>query len=113
MQPVLDGTRLQNLQLLVTQVRTSDALLDYIQDLIAASRHSPWFAHGLSPRAGSALLGAARAWALLEGRDMVLPEDVQAVAPGVIGHRLQPAAAHGEHADGGLSARFIESVPIP
>jgi MoxR-like ATPase len=113
MQPVLDGAHLQHLQQLATQVRASDALLDYVQDLIDASRRSPWFAHGMSPRAGNALLGAARAWALLEGRDMVLPEDVQAVAPGVIGHRLQPVAAHGEHADGALIARFIESVPIP
>jgi MoxR-like ATPase len=113
MQPVLDGVRLQRLQQLVTQIRASDALFDYVQDLIDASRRSPWFAHGMSPRAGGALLGAARAWALLEGRDMVLPEDVQAVAAGVIGHRLQPAAANGEHAGSALIARFIESVPIP
>ncbi len=113
LQPVLDGARLQHLQQLATQVRASDALLDYVQDLIDASRRSPWFAHGMSPRAGGALLSAARAWALLEGRDMVLPEDVQAVATGVIGHRLQPAASHGEQAGGALIARFIESVPIP
>ncbi len=113
MPPVLDGARLQHLQQLVSQIRASDALLDYVQDLIDASRRSPWFAHGMSPRAGGALLGAARAWALLEGRDMVLPEDVQAVAQGVIGHRLQPAASQGEHAGGALIARFIESVPIP
>ncbi len=113
MQPVLDGARLQRLQQLVSQIRASDALLDYVQDLIDASRRSPWFAHGMSPRAGGALLGAARAWALLDGRDMVLPEDVQAVAPGVIGHRLQPAASQGEHAGGALITRFIESVPIP
>lgn len=113
LQPVLDGARLQHLQQLTIQVRTSDALLDYVQDLIDASRRSPWFVHGLSPRAGGALLSAARAWALLEGRDMVLPEDVQAVAPGVMGHRLQPAAAGGEQAGSTLIARFIESVPIP
>jgi MoxR-like ATPase len=111
-QPVLDGARLERLQQLATRIRASDALLDYIQDLIEASRRSPWFVHGMSPRAGGALLGAARAWALLEGRDMVLPEDVQAVAGGVIGHRLQ-AAAQGEQAGGALIQRFIESVPIP
>ncbi|MEQ1749268.1 MAG: AAA family ATPase, partial [Prosthecobacter sp.] len=61
------------------------ALLDYLQDLLAASRAS---GHGLSPRAGLALLAAARAWALMDGRAMVLPEDVQAVGLSVMGHRL-------------------------
>ena len=113
MHPVLDGARLLRLQQLAGQMRVSNALLDYVQDLIGASRHTPWFVHGLSPRAGTALLSAARAWAMLEGRDMVLPEDVQAVAASVIGHRLQPAATVTGQSDAALVARFIESVPIP
>lgn len=113
MRPVLDGARLLRLQQFVAQVRVSPALLDYVQDLVSASRHTPWFVHGLSPRAGTALLSAARAWAMLEGRDMVLPEDVQAVAAGVMGHRLQPAATLAGQPDVALVARFIESVPIP
>ena len=113
MRPVLDGARLLRLQQFVAQVRVSPALLDYVQDLVSASRHTPWFVHGLSPRAGTALLSAARAWAMLEGRDMVLPEDVQAVAAGVMGHRLQPAATVAGQPDAALVTRFIESVPIP
>ena len=113
MRPVLDGARLLRLQQLAGQMRVSNALLDYVQDLVGASRRTPWFAHGLSPRAGAALLSAARAWAMLEGRDMVLPEDVQAVGASVMGHRLQPAATVAGQSDAVLVARFIESVPIP
>jgi len=74
LQPLLDPARLAALQRKVSDVHAADALLDYIQDLIAASRRSPRFTHGLSPRAGLALLSAARAWAFLSGRSMVLPK---------------------------------------
>jgi MoxR-like ATPase len=111
--PSLDGARLQGLQQLAHQLRVSDALLDYVQDLVGASRRTPLFVHGLSPRAGLALLSAARAWALLEGRDMVLPEDVQAVAPGVLGHRLQAAASVAGESSEALVTRFLASVPVP
>ena len=113
LKPLLDGARLMQLQQLVSSIHASDALLDYIQELVSASRRSAWFVHGLSPRAGLALLGAARAWALLAGRDMVLPEDVQAVAPGVMIHRLPPAASVANQASDVLVTRLIESVPIP
>ena len=109
--PVLDGARLAALQHAVNQIHAADALLDYVQDLIAASRRSARFTHGLSPRAGLALLGAARAWALLAGRNMVLPEDVQAVAPSVMAHRLPPA--EGGVSVGVLVTDLIHSVPIP
>jgi MoxR-like ATPase len=111
LKPVLDSARLAALQHKASAVRASDALLDYIQDLIAASRRSPHFTHGLSPRAGLALLAAARAWALLAGRDMVLPEDVQDVAPSVMGHRLPPADVRAAPAT--LVTGLIGSVPIP
>jgi MoxR-like ATPase len=109
--PMLDHARLVTLQRRVQEVRAADALLDYIQDLIAASRRSPRFAHGLSPRAGLGLLAAARAWALLAGRDMALPEDVQAVAPSVMAHRLP--AAEGRANSAQLVAEILQSVPIP
>ena len=111
LKPVLDSARLAALQGKVREVRASDALLDYIQDLIAASRRAPQFLHGLSPRAGLALLAAARAWALLAGRAMVLPEDVQDVAVSVMGHRLPPADARALPT--ALVAELIGSVPIP
>ena len=78
-------SELEAMQKLVRLVHVAPALLDYLQDLLAASRRH---GHGLSPRAGLALLAAARAWALLEGRAMVLPEDIQAVGVSVMGHRL-------------------------
>lgn len=76
---------LQHLQQLARSLHVSPALLDYVQDLLATSRQH---GHGLSPRAGLAILSAARAWALMQGRKMVVPEDVQATAPTVIAHRL-------------------------
>ena len=109
--PVFDAPRLQALQKTVGEVRTTDALLDYIQDILSASRRSPRFQHGLSPRAGLALLSAARAWAFLEGRDMVLPEDVQAIAPHVMAHRLPPAEGRADSAT--LVAELLQTVPIP
>ena len=111
LEPVLDHARLVALQHQVSEVRAADALLDYIQDLIAASRRSPRFTHGLSPRAGLALLSAARAWAFLSDRNMVLPEDVQTVAPSVMAHRLP--AAEGRASSDTLVAELIQSVPIP
>jgi MoxR-like ATPase len=110
--PVIDGARLLLLQGQAGRLHVSEALLDYVQNLVAATRHMAKFAEGLSPRAGLALLAAARAWALLAGRDMVLPEDVQTVAPAVIGHRLRPTGDASE-SRATLVARLIESVPIP
>ena len=80
-------------------IHVSPQLLDYIQALLAHSRQAAGFTLGLSPRAGLALLASARAWALLAGRNHVLPEDVQAVLPAVAGHRLRPThAPHLVHA---------------
>src|SRR3954470_10432819 len=86
MPAALDGEYLQKLQGEVRSIHTSPALLDYVQDLLEASRqrHRP----GLSPRAGLALLRCAQAWALMQGREMALPEDVQAIGVPVMGHRL-------------------------
>jgi MoxR-like ATPase len=83
-------------QLALRQIHTSAALVDYVQALAQASRQGGLFAEGLSPRAAIALLQAARAWAALEGRDHVIPEDVQAVLVPVCAHRLRPLkSAHG------------------
>ncbi|HYA38972.1 MAG TPA: AAA family ATPase [Candidatus Methylomirabilis sp.] len=109
LQPVISTDKLSGLQQLAARVHVAEPLLDYVQNLLEATRHTADFTEGLSPRAGLALLAAARAWALLATRDMVLPEDVQAIAPSVIGHRLRSAI-------GGRAvsvARLIESVPIP
>lgn len=108
---VLDPARLLALQQQASQVHVSDALLDYVQNLVEATRRHADIAEGLSPRAALAWLKAARAWALLEGRAHALPEDVQAVAVGVIAHRLKPAKS-GVARDA-LARRLIETVAIP
>ena len=102
---------LVELQGAAQRVHVAPALLDYVQALVEHTRRSPDFAAGLSPRAALALLHSARAWALIEGRDKVLPEDVQAVLPGVAGHRLRPAHNATRRAD--IGATLLAAVPIP
>jgi MoxR-like ATPase len=114
LKPCLAPADLITHQQAVRTVQVSEALLDYVQALIAHTRESPDWQAGLSPRAALALLGAARAWAWLEGRDHVLPDDVQTVLPGVASHRLHPAGeVTTRSTPGDIAARLIEAVPIP
>jgi MoxR-like ATPase len=106
------------LQAALPQVHVSPALLDYVQALIASSRSRSDLRLGLSPRAGQGLVRAARAWALLSGRELVLPEDVQAVLPAVAGHRLELRQSAAATAGGGSARRdlireLVESVALP
>ena len=115
--PRLLPSQLLALQQQARSVHASPALIDYIQALVTFTRSSPLWIAGLSPRAGLALLAVARAWALLDGRDHVLPEDVQAVLPGVIAHRLRlhDDAREGTRKVGAgeTANRLIEAVPLP
>jgi len=108
-------TDLLTAQVGVKQVFTSNALLDYVQALLAHTRSSGKYAEGLSPRAGIALLAAARAWAWLDGRDHLIPEDIQNVLPAVAGHRLHAATREGGRALHGkeLVAQLIQAVRVP
>lgn len=108
----LDIGELKTAQERVRQVYVSEALLDYLQALIRYTREAPDYQTGLSPRAGLALLNAARAWALLEGRESVWPEDVQAVLPAVVSHRLRLTGS-GETGSGTVVAPLLERVAIP
>lgn len=110
--PMIQLDELAHMQQTVRQVHCSEALLDYVQDLIEATRKTTSFAHGLSPRAGQALIAAARAWAFVDGRQSVIPEDVQAVAPHVMCHRLQTVAEAGADSDA-LVGELLRQVPIP
>ena len=109
-QPVMSAAQLLQLQTQVAAVHVSAPLLDYVQALLAWTRDSGHSVRGLSPRAGMGLLRAARAWALLQGRDAVLPEDVQAVLPAIAAHRLLPQ-------NGGSDVLLIQTllaaVPVP
>ena len=111
--PVLQPVQLEQLQQRVTGIHVSEALLDYCLDIITHSRNSTLFRHGLSPRAGLAMLHTARAWAFLEGRKQVLPEDLQAIIPATIGHRLQPLAAVEGSDHQSLVQTLLETVPVP
>ncbi len=105
--PQMDAAELPELQQRTKEVFVSDALLDYVQALLRHTRESEHYTHGLSPRAGLAMLSAARAWALIDGRNAVIPEDVQTILPGVVSHRLQAT-------DGcQIAQELIEAVAIP
>ncbi len=105
----IDARGLLAWQAHVDQIFVAPALLDYVQALLAATRSSPKWELGLSPRAGLALLRAARAWAMIDGRAQVVPEDVQAVLPSVAGHRLNWLDGDG----GDHIHELIRSVAIP
>ena len=110
----VDAATLLQLQSLVSAVHLSDPLLDYLQAIIAYTRlhfSNVSYAGGLSPRAGLALRQCAQAWALMQGRDFVIPEDIQAVLPSVVEHRLQ---AVGEQASSSVSIgnQILNSVQI-
>src|SRR5258706_10520968 len=112
LQPCLPTAELIAEQKRVAAVHVSDALLDYLQALVTFTRESGRYAAGLSPRAGLALLRAAQAWASLDGRSHVLPEDVQAVLPSVVSHRLRAAREiSGTSVNVGLD--LLQAVPIP
>lgn len=110
--PQLDADGLQSLQNAVDDIRVSDPLIEYIQRLVAHSRHGAEFAFGLSPRGALALLHAARAWALLHDRSHVVPEDVQAVLPSVVEHRLREAADYAGHGGGALAQKLLSGVDV-
>ena len=96
------------------QIYTSEKLIDYIHALVLASRRNGLFQEGMSPRAAIALVQAARAWAALEGRDHVIPENVQAVLIPVAAHRLRPLKSGIGSALGSrdLVAQMMKSVAL-
>ncbi len=111
--PQMESSELITLQKRARAVFVSPALLDYVQAILRYTREAARYTHGLSPRAGLALLSAARAWALLDERDAVIPEDVQAVLPGVTSHRLQAVGEYSKQNGDTLVRELIEAIAIP
>jgi MoxR-like ATPase len=109
--PCMTPAELMELQSGVQKIHVAAALLDYVQAIVEHTRRSPEYVTGLSPRAALALVHSAKAWALLEGRDKVIPEDVQAIVPGVAAHRLRPAHDSARRVD--VGAQLLAAVPIP
>lgn len=106
--PCLSGDGLLQLQRQATALTVTPDLVEYVLAVVQATRQERSYLTGLSPRAGLALLAAARAWALLEGRNHVLPEDVKAVFPAVAGHRLGVAGNAGASLN-----QWLDHVAIP
>ncbi|MGH8821537.1 MAG: AAA family ATPase [Rhodoferax sp.] len=109
---MLTPADLHGLQQQVLQVHAAGPLLNYVQDLVAATRSGRWFATGLSPRAGIAVLRAAKAQALLCGRDYAAPDDVQAILAQTVAHRLIPVGDAGRGSVEQVRA-MIAAVPLP
>ena len=108
---VASPAALVELQHAAQRVHVSEALVDYVQALLGTTRNSPELANGLSPRAGLGLIAAARAWALLDGRDHVLPDDVQSLFPHVAAHRLH-LAGDGRPAPPATLVRLMQAVAV-
>ena len=103
---------LRTLQAECRQVKASEALLDYVQRIVAYTRETSSFAHGLSPRGAMALLSCAKSWAFIENRSFVVPEDIQAVLPAVVEHRLRVTADHVEHRSGSIAERMLANIDV-
>lgn len=111
MAAVIDSKQLHALQTACQSVHVSGALLDYLQAILKHSRQSTQFNTGLSPRAGLSLKQCAQAWAMIAGRDHVIPEDIQAILPSVVSHRLVSNSNLDNHAD--IIATLLKAVAIP
>lgn len=114
MPAAMQPAELLEAQAALRTIHTSSSLIDYVQALAHASRQNGMFAEGLSPRAAIALLQAARAWAALEGRNHVIPEDIQAVIVPVAAHRLRPLKSTSGSALGSrdLVLQLVQSVAV-
>lgn len=111
--PVVNPEQLLVIQKAADSIHVADALLDYLQDLLEFSRVNSDFSIGLSPRAGLAVLSCARAWALMHGHQHVLPEDIQAVLPSVISHRIYTSRETADSSPVALAEALIKQIPIP
>jgi MoxR-like ATPase len=103
---------LSDLQRTVSEVHTAEPVLEYLQDLVAATRSGRWFAQGLSPRAALAVVRSAKAQAYLNGRDYVAPDDIAAILPQTVSHRLIPVRDAGRGPVEQVRA-MLEAIPLP
>jgi MoxR-like ATPase len=122
LQPVLEPEELRWMQLEVRRTHVADPVLDFSLEVLSATRSHPRLRVGASSRAGLSLVRCAQAYALLSGRDYVVPDDIKLLAPNVLGHRLVladgVASQHGHHGSGvgvgaDIVADVLASVPVP
>ncbi|UCB53876.1 MAG: MoxR family ATPase [Thiotrichales bacterium] len=111
--PVLDASKLTSIQRQAADIFVADALLDYVQALLEFTRSSPMFEVGLSPRGGLALLNSARALALIDGKEFVLPEHIKEVLPAVVNHRLVKTSDDLDTKHQSAADFIAACVPVP
>jgi len=111
LQPQMDGKKLLALQKMIDDIKTTETLLAYVERLVLLTRTNARFRFGLSPRAALALIRSAKAWAFIEGREYVIPEDVQMVFDAVVVHRLRNAADYTQ-GDRSLSEWILNQVNV-
>jgi len=111
--PALNAAALLRIQGAVREVHVADALLDYALAVIARTRVRADLKLGLSPRAGQGLIRASQAWAYIQNRVAVMPEDVQAVLPAVVAHRLERREGLDMRAGSALTDEILKAVPVP
>jgi MoxR-like ATPase len=112
--PVLTSAELLELQEQVEKVRADDSVLDYLMALVAATRSAPLLRLGVSPRGALALLRAARARALTDGRDFLVPDDLKTLAVPALAHRVLLKSAPGSDVDGdAVMAAIADAIPVP
>ena len=109
---VISPQQLLKIQQQVLQIKVSDSLVDYLQRLVQFTRTDSSFQCGLSPRGALAMLQCARAWALIQGRSYVIPEDVQTIMPGVAGHRLKGSVEQSSQTGEALVQKVLNAVDI-
>jgi MoxR-like ATPase len=115
LQPVADLGTIAAMRAAIAQIRLSDAIVDYIVDLVRATRERPSISYGASPRAATMLTTAARAYAAMAGRDFVLPDDIKALAVPALRHRvvLAPGAEIEGLTTEQVVKQIVEQVPAP
>jgi MoxR-like ATPase len=113
MQPLLAGSELIQAQAQIDTIHAAAPIIDYCLGILQYTRASSRFQHGLSPRAGLGLLRAAKGWAMVDGRDFVTPDDIQAVLPSVVPHRLSSHDEHGASGHRAVADAILDAVAIP
>ena len=113
MRPLMSAETLVQAQNGVDRVQAAPPIIDYCLAILAYTRSSSRFRHGLSPRAGLGLLRAAKGWAMIEGRDFVVPDDIQQVLPAVVAHRLSQGDEGAAQGDPSVADAIHESVALP
>ena len=110
--PLISATELREISQACAGVKVSDSIIDYLQRITEYSRQAPEFSYGISPRGALALLGACRSWAYIDGRDYVIPEDLQQLVGPVLGHRLRAAEDIGGFGSEALIRQLLNRVDV-